>query len=216
MYAVILPCFNVAQPVKQVIENLQPFFEVIIAVDDGSSDDTRSVLESYDITVLSHEKNRGKGAAIRTAIEYLDPLQVDGVLLIDSDNQHNPKEAPLFIQAYEETHADMVIGYRTFSKMPWIRKITNTFSAWMTRNKLNIHVKDPLSGYRFISAPFLHTIEIESDRYELELELLFKAARMNKTIEWIPIETRYPVSQHHLHSLPLKDVWHQVHYFLSN
>lgn len=217
MYVALLPCYNVARDVKVVIEGLRATFgDAIVAVDDGSTDSTLKVLKQLPVHCIAHMPNQGKGHAIKTGIAYILEKfpHVEGVLLIDSDGQHDPGEAIHFIQTHKDTHADLIIGQRSFdNKMPWIRRITNGLTAYILSKKCGQPLFDPLNGYKLISRKFLTEFHATTHRYEIDFELLKHALDNNLNIAWVPVRTIYAPGHGHFKSLPLRDVWQQLLYF---
>jgi glycosyltransferase involved in cell wall biosynthesis len=216
MFVALLPCYNVEKNVEAVINELKKTFKTIVAVDDGSMDNTGKILKRLNIHALSYSLNKGKGTAINTGLNYIKKhfKDCEGVLLIDSDGQHDPREAHLFIEKFKETKADLIVGMRSFDKtMPWIRRMTNKVTAILLTAKCGKQMHDPLNGYKFLSKAFVETFKIKSSRYEIDFEILKHALKNSLSIEWVPIKTIYPEEQGHFKSLPLKDVWTQIKYF---
>jgi glycosyltransferase involved in cell wall biosynthesis len=215
MYVAVLPCYNVANQVEAVIDGLTDVFgEYIVAVDDGSTDETHAILHKKNIVVINHEHNIGKGAAIRNGIQASITFEPEGVLLIDSDGQHNPKEAKNFIDKHRQTGADIIIGARDFDKMPWIRNVSNLSTRSILSRKTGQKHHDPLNGYRLLSRNFIETVPLRANRYEIDLEIILQASSYDMSIEWIPIETMYTKTNPVFNSLPLKDVISQITYMM--
>ena len=190
---VLIPAFNSAPTIGRVISEARNYLPDIIVVDDGSTDGTAEIANSTGATVLCHEVNMGKGAALVTGFGYALNAGFDIFITIDSDGQHQPKFIPAFLQAYNASGADLLIGSRIDNKglMPLDRR----FSNWMTSHILSILLKkgieDSQSGYRLYSRRFLQAVEFESLRFEMETEAIIKAVQLGFALQFIPITADY-------------------------
>ncbi len=155
----------------------------------------RRLPASNGALVISHNSNKGKGAALRTGLEYALQKEFEYVITIDTDGQHNPKFIPDFIAAFQNSGADLIIGSRRKNKMdmPWDRRCSN----WMTSGILSLllrrKIDDSQCGYRLLSRKLLESIKIESERFEVETEIIIKADQNGFDIKFIPIEVNYGV-----------------------
>ena len=108
-YAALIPCYNVGPACEKVLKGIAPFVSVIVVVDDGSTDDTYSIIQRSavpGIQLLRHDKNQGKGAALGTGFKYLLQTKpdLDSVITLDGDGQHDANLIPKFIEAREQQH----------------------------------------------------------------------------------------------------------------
>ncbi len=182
----VIPAFNEVRTVGAVKLQTSHYVDETVVVDDGSYDGTH--LESDGI--LKHARNLGKGAALRTGVEHLLQSDVEVVVTLDADGQHDPAEIPMLLNSLEG--ADMVIGKRLrTSSMPWLRRWCNGFSSFLVSVISGQKWYDVHSGFRVYRADFLRRMEIDSCRYEVEVELLLKAERLGLRIVEVPISTRY-------------------------
>ena len=196
--AVIIPAFNPNVIIEQVVIKSLKYTNDIIIVDDGCNTINKSIIqglaEKHKITVLTHDKNKGKGFAIHTGIEYALKNQAQTIILIDSDGQHKPEELQDFISFSKNHDFQLVVGVRTeIDKMPLRSKIGNITMAWMFRLLYGQKLKDTQSGYRMLSADFAKIFidNVEPGRYESEMKMLILAAKRKINIDQIPIETQY-------------------------
>ena len=97
----------------------------VLVVDDGSKDETASIAHEVGAVVISHKKNKGKAAAIKSGFTYAMKHHFDQVITLDGDGQHNPSEIPLLLDMMNHKNVDIVIGirYGETTEMPWWRKI---------------------------------------------------------------------------------------------
>ncbi|MDI3476396.1 MAG: hypothetical protein PWQ95_2124 [Thermococcaceae archaeon] len=191
---VIIPAYNEEKNIGEVLDWIPEFVDEVIVVDDGSGDNTYSVayeraLRNPRIKALKLEKNSGKGAAMREGIKHANG---DVVVFMDADGQHLPEEIEKLVRPIVEGKADIVIGARKFEvagKRPIHRRLSNIITTRLIRLKLGQYVYDTQSGFRAYRREFLP--EIESDRYEVETEMLIKAAKKGARIKEVPVSMIY-------------------------
>ena len=191
---VLLPGYNVARHLDALVEALRrelPDAELLL-VDDGSADDTAEVARRLGLTVIEHEVNQGKGMALRTGFEAAAEAGADAVITMDSDGQHLPSEAMRFVKAWQNG-ADVVVGDRMADNqnMPWLRKRTNEFTSWVISRVAGARIPDSQNGYRLFDTKVLRSVQLESRRYDMESEILIRAARQGYRIDSVPISTIY-------------------------
>jgi glycosyltransferase involved in cell wall biosynthesis len=166
----------------------------MVVVDDGSTDNTTEIARLVGVTVLQHDKNCGKGAALQTGFDFLKKqADVEFILTLDADLQHQPEDIQKFFKTQQQTNADIVIGWRerAGTKMPVHRILSNTITSALVSLKTGMKIKDSQCGFRLIRKKVLEDIQLESRGYEAETELLIKAARLNFKIEFVPVHTVY-------------------------
>ncbi len=195
-FGVVIPAYNEESRIGPVLRKIKKYIipENIIVVDDGSLDKTSIVSRSEGVTVIVLEKNMGKGYALRTGFNYL--LRNNGIkalLTIDSDGQHDPDEIPLFMEKFDRDKADIIIGNRMSdtSSMPVLRKITNRLTSRIISSIAGCRITDSQSGYRLIKCDLLRKLELRSDRFDAESEILIKAARLDSDITSVRTKTIY-------------------------
>lgn len=191
--SVVIPVFNEARTIVKVIERVKqvPLNKEIIVVDDGSTDETRSLLQmcvANEVKVLFHEKNQGKGAAIRTALPHVTG---DLVIIQDADLEYDPSEYPTLIAPILEGKADVVYGSRFLGGPHRVlffwhavgNKIVTTLSNILT----DLNLSDMETGYKVFRTEVLRKIEIETNRFGFEPEITAKVARMKCRVYEVPI-----------------------------
>lgn len=191
---IIMPAFNEALTIGQIIKKIQRLgFERIAVVDDGSIDQTAEIAKRAGAVVLRHPINRGLGAALATGFAYANLVEADLAVTIDSDGQHDPNDIPALIQPILDRQADVVIGSRLLKPegMPWYRIIGNWFLTWLTSWLFGIKMTDSQSGFRAFSKLALEKIAIQSNRMEVSSEI-FSEIKRNNLKHWeIPIRAIY-------------------------
>ena len=126
-----IPCYRTERYVRDVVSRAKKYVDQVIVVDDGSDDGTGEMAREAGALVIRHEKNRGKGAAMKTAVQNSD---ADIVVFLDSDGQHNPDEIPELIEPIIQGRADLVIGSRhlpgsQIASPSFKRRLTNTLAS---------------------------------------------------------------------------------------
>jgi len=138
----VIPAFNEAASITNMVSAVLTHLPVLV-VDDGSRDQTAALAEAAGGRVLRQVPNQGKGSALRAGFRQALDEGFDAVLTLDADGQHDPAEIPLFIQAYRDQMAHLVIGRRRFTEMPFSRRLANTLGTalgvslflWAARQK---------------------------------------------------------------------------------
>ena len=195
--SVIIPSFNVEKSIKEVISRIPSDVFEIIVVDDGSKDRTGKIAKSTGVKVITHEINYGKGRAMRTGISN---AHGDIIVFLDADLQHKPEDIPRLVEPIKSGRADMTVGSRLIgdiSNMPIQRKITNFSSTALIRLFFGVKILDTQSGYRAIKKEFLEKMNLESNRYNIETEVLAYVGKFHMRVEEVPIETIYGNEKSH-------------------
>lgn len=188
---IIIPGLNEEKYIATVLSKVKKHTENIIIVDDGSSDKMSEIARKYTDHVISHCVNLGKGAALKTGCEYaFDELSADAVIFIDSDDQHDPGELPLFYKSLE--HHQVVFGIRSFDeKMPLIRIMMNRLGSAVIFFLFGAYIPDIPSGYKALSKKAYKKLSWSSTDYAVELEIAARTAKYKIPFTTVPIKTIY-------------------------
>lgn len=193
---VIVPTYNNAGTLYRVIEDICQYASDIILVNDGSTDSTISILSEIpqNVDVVSYEKNKGKGHAIKIGFKRAIERGFDYAITIDSDGQHYAKDIPLFCKAIVEHPNSIIIGQRDLSDVDINGKssFANKFSNFWFCVQTGISMKDTQTGFRAYPLHNIYGLKLLTSRYEAELELLVFAAWNGVNIVSIPIHVYYP------------------------
>jgi len=198
----VIPAFNAEERLASVIRTVGNYLADILVVDDGSSDATPKIAESLGASVISHLSNMGKGAALKTGFKFAVDRNYDSALTLDADGQHRADYIPAFLRLSGDS--DLIIGSRIHNKlnMPWDRRFSNWSSSAVLSRLLQVKIEDAQSGFRLHSRRLLETLELESDRFELETEIIIRAVQAGFKIKFIPISVEYGLSYPtHMNSL---------------
>lgn len=188
----IIPFFNEEKHFPAIFQETIKYVDMIITIDDGSNDNGESKIpENKNILILSHESNRGKGAAINTGLHKAISINPKYTIILDADFQHPPEKIPEFISALEQY--DIIVGNRKRERgvMPIHRRMSNSITSKLLSIKAGVPILDSQCGFRAFRTSILSEILPERTGFEAESEMLLNAARNNYTIGFIPIPTIY-------------------------
>lgn len=205
---VIIPALNAERTLPRVVVDSRTQLEPVLVIDDGSRDKTGDVARENGATVLRHEVNRGKGAALKTGFAWALENGFDGVITLDADGQHLASEIPKFLRERERGKADLIIGGRShlFEQMLPRRRMANRFSASVIAAMSGVpQITDSQSGFRFYSANLLRNLKLRTNGFDMESEVIVRAGRRGFGIVTIPIELGFVDGIATSHYKPLKD-----------
>jgi len=190
---VIIPTYNEAVAIGDLIKRIRAQGLDILVVDDGSLDNTAKIAEESGAAVLINQTNQGKGASLIRGFEYAVSKDYDAVITMDGDGQHLPEDIPFFLRLAKYSKNSIFIGNRMqkTKDMPFVRLLTNQFMSWLISLVAGQKIPDTQSGFRLIKKDLLGKIDLNTKKFEIESEMLIKASRLGFEIESVPIKTIY-------------------------
>lgn len=208
MYCVIIPTYNNAATIRQVINDVKQYTQNIIVVNDGCTDDTHSLLMDTGVRVIEYGRNRGKGYALKKGFKAARDLGFDYAITLDADGQHFASDIPSFVNMIRQEPGSLIVGSRNLTEknMPTINTFANRFSNFWFRLQTGIRLPDTQTGFRLYPLKRIGGLWWITSRYEAELELLVYAAWRNIRIIPIGIKVYYPPNDQRVtHFRPVYD-----------
>ncbi len=189
---IIIPAFNEEKRIGEVLENIRNVGLPVIVVDDGSKDSTSEKAKKYDVTVIRHKVNLGKGAALKTGCEAAIALGADTIIMMDSDGQHKTEDLPKFVEKIHSGKFDIIFGSRNMNLgVPLIRFMGNKFASVLISFLFGVYISDLICGYRAITKKAFIKMKLRSSDYGIETEMVIRTAQLKLRYCEIPIETIY-------------------------
>src|SRR3989344_2536863 len=196
--SIIIPIYNEEATIEKtlrrvVTQQIAGWEKEIIIVDDGSTDNSKTIVENYKpgtekLKFFSHEKNCGKGAAIRTAIPYTTG---DYCIIQDGDLEYSPREYPRLIHEMETSGAPIIYGSRELNpdRRGYPHYVLGvTILTWVLNNLYGTHLTDIYTCYKLMPAAFLKSLSLQSNGFEIEAELTAQFLKQGFHIREIPID----------------------------
>lgn len=206
---VVIPTYNNATTLCQVITDVQRYTDSIIVVNDGSTDNTADLLSNIpSIKIIDYKRNQGKGYALKLGLEKAYDLGYRYAITIDSDGQHYADDIPTFLDCIEKKPDSLLIGARNLvaDNMPSKNTFANKFSNFWYKVETGHTLADTQSGYRLYPLHKLQNIHFITRRYEFEVEIIVRAAWRGINVENVPIKVYYaPEGERVSHFRPLQD-----------
>ena len=211
----IIPVHNEANAIGDIVDSLVKKNQTVVVVDDGSVDNSGKIAADKGAIVISNERKNGKGNSLRKGFDYAIKEGFDGVVTVDGDGQHDVDDFDKFISFAKENKDIVVNGNRmTDSKgMPFVRRLTNQFMSVLISMACKQRITDTQCGYRYIGSEVLKELNLLSNQFEIETEILMKASKKGFIIYSIPIKTIYRNEVSKIN--PLKDTIRFIAYFLG-
>ncbi len=208
--AVLIPAFNEAASIADVVRGALAEVPRVLVVDDGSTDGTAAVAESAGAEVLRLPRNVGKGAAMRAGLLQLSAGDTTHVLFMDGDLQHRADEIPRLLEAAARTGAALVIGERVFRReaMPPSRYWANVIGSWALSTFMGVRLADTQSGFRLVALDAIRDLPLTARGYEIETELIVKLTRRGATVVGVPVSAVYNGARSKLR--PVRDTTRNV------
>ena len=206
---VVIPTYNNGGTIVDVVEAAKEYCHDIIVVNDGSTDDTPTLLAAMEgITVVSYARNRGKGYALKRGFRQALSAGFSYAITLDGDGQHYPRHINDFLRANQEHPGALIVGKRNLDGAERSKgsSFANRFSNFWFFVQTGKRLADTQTGYRLYPLKKLHGLSLLTDKYEAELELLVFPSWHGVELVSIPIDVYYPPREARVsHFRPGKD-----------
>lgn len=202
---VAMPAYNEAGTVGEVVSAVLPYADIVLVLDDGSTDDTAAEARRADATVVSHPQNRGYGGALKSIFHEAATHAVDHLVIIDADGQHNPADIPRLVAAQRETGANVVIGSRFGADAATDAPLYRRFGLWVINGLTNLslgayrsdqRLTDAQSGFRVYDAAVTRSLAADDsigDCMAASLDILYHVHRNGYRITEVGTTITYAV-----------------------
>lgn len=203
---IAIPAYNEATTISEIVQSAGEHADHVLVIDDGSDDDTATQATAAGATVIEHRRNKGYGAALKTAFEVAYRNDAHHLVILDGDGQHDPADVPRLVAAQERTGAHLVIGSRfvagATSNAPLYRRLGLRTINGLTNLSLGVvraasRVSDTQSGFRAYDRTATETLATDSgigNWMDASTDILYHAHHHSYTIEEVPITVTYDVA----------------------
>ena len=209
---VVIPTYNNENTLNKVVSdalNIIDGASLVIVVNDGSTDNTTNILNSLkgQIELVSYQKNKGKGFALRMGFKRATELGYERVITLDSDGQHFPSDIPSILKVALKNPSAVVMGVRNMSQdsVPGKSNIGNKISNFWFKVETFISLEDTQTGFRLYPLKPISKLKLYSNKFELEIELIVRLAWNGIPFEQSPIKVLYDEHERVTHFRPFKD-----------
>ncbi len=208
-WCVLIPCLNEEAAIRGVLESVLAVGAPVIVVDDGSDDRTADIVASLPVTLLRHDRRRGKGEALRGGFREALRQGYEAVLTMDGDGQHLARDIPRIVTAAMRYPDHIVIGARLLDKaqQPKGRRRANAVADWGISWACAQPIADTQSGQRWYPRRALELVDLPAENFVFETAILIAASREKKLgVVSVPIASRYDGTFRPSHLNPVRDV----------
>jgi len=206
---ILIPCLNEEKAIGRVVGDALALGLPVIVVDDGSDDATPDIVGRLPVTLLRHDRRRGKGEALRTGFREVLRLGYDAAITMDGDGQHLAADIPAILAAAERHPGCIVIGARLLAReqQPNGRRRANAVADWGISWACGRPIADTQSGQRFYPRSVLDLVDVPAEHFVFEAAVLITACRERGIgVVSVPIASRYQGEFRLSHFRPVRDV----------
>ena len=208
---VVIPAYNEAASIRDIVERTLAILPHVVVVDDGSDEALDKALRGVSVVVLRNETNCGKAAALVRGFAHALKHRAVAVVTLDGDGQHRPEDIPRLIAAARQHPRRIVIGARLsgLENAPRSRRRANRIANFWIGWAAGQRIVDSQSGFRLYPAELLTSVHVAHDRahgFVFESEILIAAARKGFQTTPVAIEALYPPAARPSHFSPVRDI----------
>ncbi len=211
--AIVIPAYNEEASIQQVVKQCLVYQLPVIVINDGSTDDTNEQLKGLPITLLQNRQNLGKGASLQRGFSTAQAMDIDGVITLDGDGQHNCEHIMQFLTKISLNPHQLLIGARQLDieKAPKSRHFANRFADFWISWAAGQKITDSQSGFKYYPNKLLQQKKLcawKQHGFAFESQLLIDAGQAGVEIQSFAIEKIYPKQARKSHFVPSRDISH--------
>ncbi len=194
---VAIPVYNEQKYVCSVLANVLEYADDVLVIDDGSSDQTPSLLAKFPVEVIRHARNRGYGKALQDALTWATVNDYDWIITMDCDEQHEPQAIPEFLNAARENTHDVISGSRYFNDPPASaappadRRFINEQITQELNDRLGLRITDAFCGFKAYRTEAVRDLLISEDGYAMPMQFWVRAVAHGLRVLEIPVSLIY-------------------------
>ena len=189
-----IPAYNEESHIENLIKSAKNHVDSVVVCDDGSTDNTANIAKNAGAIVISHKRNKGYGASVISLFNYARENDVDSMITIDGDGQHNPDQIPLLLNTMSQHNVDVVIGSRFLNQnieAPGYRQRGIKIITSTANYGTDLKVSDSQSGFRSYSKIAINAIHPTEEGMSVSTEILFKISNKGLSLAEVPITVSY-------------------------
>tara|TARA_X000000368_G_scaffold10390_1_gene8303 strand:+ start:2082 stop:2768 length:687 start_codon:yes stop_codon:yes gene_type:complete len=192
---IIMPLFNEGEVVQQVLLELKKYFNNIVVIDDGSTDNSNDLLSLEPVTLLRHPVNLGQGAAIATGFEYVKAIDdAFAVITFDADGQHAVEDAKLFAENILSCQEEIIFGSRFLGNemnIPFLKRYVLRLATFFTNLLTGMKLSDTHNGLKAIKKSCLNKLDLDINGYAFETQLISQISKHEIPYKELPANIIY-------------------------
>jgi glycosyltransferase involved in cell wall biosynthesis len=210
-FVLIIPAFNEAMTIRDVVQGALAHINDIIVIDDGSTDETAERLSGLPIHVFKQDENQGKSLSLWRGMQIALDLGAENIITMDADGQHDTKELPLLMEAAKRYPKKLIVGARLWSRasFPMSRYLANKFANFWIGWASGQSIDDSQSGFRIYPSVLLKNCTLKHSwrhSFVFESEIIIDAARKGIPCVFAEIHTTYLDTSRPSHFNPVTDI----------
>jgi len=189
-----IPAYNEESHIESLVKSAKNHVDSVVVCDDGSTDNTANIAKNAGAVVISHKVNKGYGAAIISLFDYARENNVDTMITVDGDGQHDPNQIPLLVEILSQHNVDVVIGSRFLNQnteAPGYRQRGIKIITSTANYGTDLKVSDSQSGFRAYSKNAINAIHPTEENMSVSTEILFKISNKGLSLAEVPITISY-------------------------
>ncbi|HEU5014599.1 MAG TPA: glycosyltransferase family 2 protein [Roseiflexaceae bacterium] len=190
----LIPAYNEERFIGSLVLAVRAYVDQVVVIDDGSRDRTIAIAKLAGATVIQHQVNQGKAAAVNTGFAYVRQFKPSAVVMLDGDGQHCADDIPQVLEPVVDGSADIVVGSRFMevkSDIPAYRQVGQHSLTLATNLASGVRISDSQSGYRAFSARALEELSFGQGGFSIESEMQFQAREHSLRVIEVPIKVIY-------------------------